>query len=107
MEGQLAEALKKHGENLELVRELLTYLKAGAERAERREGERRELQKQINDLHKWHDKTDTDGVPIWYVRSSMEEAIKALGSNVNRQTEVFRELVHEIRGASGNGNVRA
>lgn len=44
-----------------------------------------------------HDRMDEDGVPVWYVRKSLEAAIEKLATNIDRQTEVFKSLVVEIR----------
>ena len=44
---------------------------------------------QIRDLHRWHDVKDIDGTPIWYVRRSLEEAIR-------EQTKAMRTLVESI-----------
>lgn len=53
--------------------------------------------RQIKDLYEWHDVKDNEGVRLWYVRRSLEEAIKELSDNIARQTEVFSGLVTEIR----------
>lgn len=52
---------------------------------------------QIRDLHDWHSKTDQDGVPVWYVRRSLEEAIDKLAENIQKQTDAFTRLVWEIQ----------
>ncbi len=55
------------------------------------------IQQQTHDLHTWHSQRDSDGVFIWYVRRSLEDAINKLADNVNAQTECFRHLVAEMR----------
>ncbi len=100
LEQKVSQALDKHGESLELVRELLGLLKLDVEANRLRRDERQEIGRQVAELHKWHDKTDQDGVPVWYVRSTIEQAILALSANVEKQTDVFRELANEIRGTS-------
>ncbi|HUW47260.1 MAG TPA: hypothetical protein VMW36_00765 [Patescibacteria group bacterium] len=54
----------------------------------------------VVELHKWHDIQDSDGVPIWYVRKSLEEIIRQNGEAVQAlsqqsfiQTQVLQELV--------------
>lgn len=67
------------------------------------------VEAQVQDLHTWHSKTDGDGVPVWYRRRSMEEAIVALTSVLadvkvvltglshenQRQTDVLAGIAHE------------
>ena len=40
----------------------------------------RRLCRQVNDLWVWHNKEDDDGVKVWYVRRSLENAIEKLCS---------------------------
>ncbi len=47
------------------------------------------MSKQISDLHDWHNKDDEDGVKLWYVRRSMEDAILKLSDNVEKQTQML------------------
>jgi len=51
----------------------------------------------IRRLDELHAKTDEDGVPVWYVRRSLEGAINKLSENIDKQTAVFAELIREIR----------
>ena len=55
------------------------------------------MKHQTADLHEWHAVKDAEGVPVWYVRRSLEEAIKELSDNIGRQTTIFSGLVTEIR----------
>jgi len=55
-----------------------------------------EIHEWVKDLHKWHDKQDKDGVPVWYYRSSLEDAINKLGDNIEKQTNIFSKLVMKI-----------
>lgn len=55
------------------------------------------LAQQVNELYQWHSVTDDDGVKRWYVRRSLEEAIRELSANIRAQTEVLQELVLEQR----------
>jgi hypothetical protein len=75
------------------------------------------LSTQTSTMFVQHAKTDEDGVPVWYVRRSLESAIHKLSENVNsntqflrdqtvsinRQTEMIGRLVEEIRQQSNNG----
>jgi len=51
---------------------------------------------QMKDLHDWHNKEDEDGVKIWYVRRSLEEAIARLSENIAMQTRILERLVDKI-----------
>jgi len=51
----------------------------------------------IRELHTMHNQKDNDGVYVWYVRRSLEEAIVKLGENIEHQTTVFRELALRIK----------
>jgi hypothetical protein len=46
----------------------------------------------LRDLHDWHDKEDAEGVKVWYVRRSLEEAITKLSENIEKQTEILTEI---------------
>ncbi len=47
------------------------------------------IAKQIDDLHTWHNVSGEDGVKVWYVRKSLEEAIVKLAENISRQTDLM------------------
>jgi gas vesicle protein len=64
----------------------------------------RSMEKQIDDLYKWHDVRDSDGVPKWFIRDSLEETMKVmnnnmdkLANNIGEQTVVLKELVRQVR----------
>ncbi len=57
----------------------------------------RQMARQVNDLHQWHNVKDGDGVFSWYVRRSLETAIIKLAENIEAQTELLRDLIHERR----------
>ena len=54
------------------------------------------MSRRLRELHGWHDKTDEDGVRIWYVRRSLETAIRDLSENVKAQTELLRTMVSKM-----------
>jgi len=56
----------------------------------------RKMQRQVCDLYNWHDKEDEDGVKVWYVRRSLEEAIKQLADNIAAQTDLLDAYHNEI-----------
>lgn len=62
------------------------------------------VSRQVDELHEWHDVTDSEGVKIWYVRQSLEQAITSLSTAItemNRlnaeQTQVLNHLVDLTR----------
>ena len=53
-------------------------------------------------MYDWHDKNDEDGVKIWYVRRSLEEAlhenvkaINILAKNSEAQTKLLEDMVRQ------------
>lgn len=48
------------------------------------------------DLHDWHNVNDKDGTKIWYVKSSLEDAMKELAKNIAAQTRVFERLIDKL-----------
>jgi len=57
----------------------------------------RDIKDKNDDLHEWHSKTDADGVKVWYVRQSLEQAVIKLSDNISIQTEVLKDLLKESR----------
>ena len=55
------------------------------------------MARQVDRLSELHAKTDEDGVPVWYVRRSLESAIVSLQDAIRAQTDLLRELTVEIR----------
>ena len=51
-----------------------------------------QVKDQIEDLHKWHDKEDDDGVKIWYLRRSLEDSIKKLPVTLEQQRELMESM---------------
>ncbi len=51
---------------------------------------------QVAGLYRMHDKTDDDGVPVWYVRQSLEAAIRGLKDNILLQNQVIAELKSSV-----------
>lgn len=47
---------------------------------------RKTMYMQVKDLWDWHNIRDSDGVPVWYVRKSLEDAIKELSNSIRSQT---------------------
>ena len=52
-----------------------------------------DFQRRIKELYDWHALTDSDGVKVWYVRKSLDDAVLKLSESVESQTEILRELM--------------
>jgi hypothetical protein len=52
--------------------------------------ELRRMTEQIQKLYDWHDQRDRDGVPVWYVRESLERHIEQL-------TAALRDLITDLQ----------
>ncbi len=50
------------------------------------------LSREVHELHQWHDRRDADGVPVWYVRTSLERAVADLTKKVDRLGTVIDAL---------------
>ena len=48
--------------------------------------------RKTSELYNWHSIKDADGVPIWYYRRSMEDAIDRLQISIGKQTDVLVEI---------------
>lgn len=53
------------------------------------------ISKQTEDLYTWHNISDEEGVKIWYVRRSLEEAIGKLADNIAEQTKLMSKWQQE------------
>lgn len=51
-----------------------------------------QIEAQVADLHRWHNKMDEDGVPVWYVRKSLEKVLETMANNLTVQTEILRKM---------------
>jgi hypothetical protein len=50
----------------------------------------------LKDLHEWHNREDSEGVKIWYVRPGLERAITSLSACIERQTVAIEKILGEI-----------
>jgi len=71
-----------------IIREVLTFLKF----RKNDPNNNSEMRRMIADLHQWHSQRDSDGVFIWYVRRSLEEAIKELARSVSKMSDSIAVL---------------
>lgn len=52
---------------------------------------------EVHWLKEVHAVVGTDGTPVWYVKSSLEEAMKVLAGNIDQQTGVLRDLGFAVK----------
>jgi hypothetical protein len=50
----------------------------------------------LYDLHRWHDRMDEDGVPVWYVRSGLEKTVQELVKAMEHQVKTQEALTRAI-----------
>lgn len=81
-----------------VIREVLTFLK------ERGPQPGDDMYQMVKDLHEWHAVADQDGVKVWYVRRSLEEAVEKLATTIEKLAdtqratqEVMREMARDLR----------
>lgn len=65
------------------------------------------LKKESEDMYEWHNKSDGDGVKVWYVRQSLENALRdnakateAIARNIELQTRLLEEMISNQRNLS-------
>ena len=65
------------------------------------------LSRQTEEMYEWHNKSDPDGVKIWYVRQSLENALRdnakateAIARNIELQTRLLEEMIQNQRALS-------
>lgn len=51
-----------------------------------------EIHTQVRELHEMHNHKDSDGVYVWYVKRSLEDAMDKLAEAVNKQTLLLERL---------------
>jgi len=73
-----------------VIDQLVLELKGRNERAER-------IFDKIQWLYEVHHKFDDDGVPIWYVRKSLEKVIVKLSESIEKQTQIMGQISEELR----------
>ena len=64
----------------------------------------KQVAKESEDMYEWHNKSDADGVKVWYVRQSLENALRdnakateAIAKNIELQTRLLEEMVQNQR----------
>ena len=81
-----------------IIREVFGFLKSRRGSDSDRQAKIMEaLARQTKDLWDWHNVADTDGVKVWYVRRSSEEAIIKLTTAIENMNVIFHDLARDIR----------
>ena len=73
-----------------IMEQVLEELKIRNERADK-------IYDKVQWLYEVHHKFDDDGVPIWYVRKSLEKVIVQLADSIKKQTEIMGQIFEELR----------
>ena len=50
----------------------------------------------VKDLHDWHSVKDADGLPIWYVKRSLEDRITLLSDNMKADADKLAQYSQDI-----------
>jgi chromosome segregation ATPase len=88
---------EKKADNTELEKVLYENLKNGlddvSEKTSGISDKISDIEKKIQDLHDWHAVKDAEGVPLWYVRRSLEGSIGSLEKSVvDLKTQMLENL---------------
>jgi len=79
-----------------IIKEVFAFIKARGGKP----GEDHKLLVEIKDLTKdlfdMHNVKDRDGVPVWYVKQSLEKMMEKLSVAIENQTVVLSKLVDRI-----------
>jgi len=54
------------------------------------------ITQKITDLWNWHNVRGTDGVPVWYFRSSLDDAMDKLAESINNQTLALQKITFTL-----------
>lgn len=73
-----------------VVEELVAETKYRNDRAEK-------IYDKVNWLYDIHHKFDDDGVPIWYVKKSVDKAIESIAKSIETQTQILQKLFEEVK----------
>ena len=50
----------------------------------------------LRELHEWHNKEDTDGVKVWYIRQSLADALSTFATSVEAQTRALEAITQKL-----------
>jgi len=69
-----------------IMRQVLDFL-SKQQKGKRCEGFAKDDREMLRELHDWHDQRGDDGVPVWYVRKSLEACIHELSDTIGKMRE--------------------
>ena len=90
---EMKAALLTKGENNKNPVEQITDMYTAQDKCDNCRFNVDDIRDKVEDLHKWHDREDDEGVKIWYVRKSLEASIKKLPITLAEQRELMSSLV--------------
>ena len=61
-----------------------------------READTTDMLQKITDLWNWHNVRGTDNVPVWYFRSSLDDAMDKLAESIDNQTVALQKVTFII-----------
>lgn len=96
---------KKNIQNSETRFENMTKsIDAVGKRLETIETKIQQIAEESEEMYDWHNKSDQDGVKVWYVRQSLENALRdnakateAIARNIELQTRLLEEMIQNQR----------
>ena len=50
------------------------------------------IAQKVTDLWNWHNVRDASGVPVWYFRSSLDDAMDKLSESIDNQTLALQKI---------------
>lgn len=50
----------------------------------------------LRELHEWHNKEDSDGVKVWYIRQSLADAFASFAKSVDAQTRALEAISNKL-----------
>lgn len=62
-----------------------------------------DMSSQVNELHKWHDVVDSDGVRRWYSRPSLEKAILRLCDTLDKMDNRVADFENLLKRRNADG----
>jgi len=77
-----------------VIREVLDFLRdhRNNKKNDKPDGE---MHQQLHDLWAWHDVRDEDGIPVWYMRRSLETALTSLVAEMKTTNSLMRENIKD------------
>lgn len=98
---KMSEENEENGADIKLLKEKVAIIEESSDL----------LLKQSTDMYEWHNKSDQDGVKVWYIRQSLENALRdnakataAIAKNIELQTRLLEEMIQNQRSMTKEQN---